>query len=154
MSEPGRAVFQGSLLWRTNVTAALFLTSLLGFVLAALAFWTIAFARSFRIEFLVILGLGFNGLLWPLLWWGGKLAAAFPTAVELGDRLVIRAPFLSIPVEWHEVESTYASWVRQGFVIKLRTRKGLLRYIVIHWCFGPLRSQLVNSLRSKVDSSR
>jgi hypothetical protein len=150
MTKKQPRTFRASLLWRGNIIGALLLGSFAGATFVGLAVWVLLFGRALAPVSLVILGLGLNGLLWPLLWWAGKLAATFPIAVQVGDSLVVYGPFLRVCIEWDEVDRVYDSCLRQGFVIALVRRRGLLKHFVIHWLFGPDRQRLIAAVEEAV----
>lgn len=103
-----------------------------------------------------LIGLFFflNAVAAALLLFPGKLIATYPIAVGVGNYLRVLAPFIELRINWDEVARVYESWLRQGIVIELKRRKGVIRNIVIHWFFGPERQLLIAAIHKALQQHR
>ena len=88
-----------------------------------------------------------NAIATMLLLFPGRFLATYPIAVEVGTCIRVITAFTEVAIEFEEVARVYDSWLRQGFVIELRRRRGALRYVIIHWLFGPERKPLMAAIR-------
>jgi hypothetical protein len=86
----------------------------------------------------------------------GNLIAVTPVAVELesGKGLRLIAPLKKLYISMEEVQevrdSTSAWSSRQGAVVKLNKRHGLLKSFAIHWAFGEEGRQLAQAIQREL----
>ncbi len=143
-------IYRASLLWRMNLIGAFLVGSMGALILAAIGILSVVSAAFASLTWFVGLLLAVNSAVGLLLFLPGKLIVSWPIAVEVGSRLTVVAPYSRVSIRWDEIADAYDSWVRQGFVIKLAHRRGLLRYVVVHWFFGPEREALIAAVRQRL----
>jgi hypothetical protein len=86
----------------------------------------------------------------------GNLTARFPYMVEVrpGVSVKIFAPLkkLEIPVE--EIRDVRHSVLRQGYVVRLKRRRRLLKSFVVHWFFGAEGTLFAQSLENALGARK
>lgn len=84
--------------------------------------------------------------------WLGNLATAYPYAIEVeeGKGLYLYAPFRKTYVDMKEIKEVRWSYVRTGWVIKLRKRHGLLKTITIHAAFGKQGREFAAAVQEEI----
>lgn len=86
----------------------------------------------------------------------GNLLAAIPIAVDLeeGKGLLLHAPLKKLYIPFEEVQdardSTVGQIFRQGIVVKLNKRHGLMKSFVIHVAFGEQGRKLARAIRQEI----
>jgi hypothetical protein len=82
----------------------------------------------------------------------GNLSAAYPYAVEIknGQSLHFYAPLKKIYVPIDEVKRIKWSWLRAGWVVKLKHRRGLLRRFIIHVAWGQQGRELARAIEEEL----
>jgi hypothetical protein len=148
----GARLFRASWFWTWNVAGAVvggLGGGLLFLVIGADMLWHAAGNRhaAFLGAALVVCSVGTLAALFP-----GNLVAAFPTAVEVKvDRgLVLIAPLKRVLIPFAEMRDIRPSLLQQGYVVRLRRRRGLLGRFVIHWAFGRDREPLAQAIRRTI----
>ena len=145
VSAPDARVFRAWHYWESNVCAtavaalgvcALFL------VLAGQMVW-LTKSISWLPALLILNGIGA-----PLALLLGNLAAFYPFAVEIqqGKALCFYAPFKKIRVPIHDVDRVKWSWLWVGWVVRLKERRGLLKWFIIHAAWGRQGRELARAI--------
>jgi len=107
-------------------------------------------------------GMAFAGLMFlvvtgtMLAFFPGNIAAAFPYAVEIfpGKSLKLSAPLRRIEIPVEDIRDVRHSLLRQGYVVRLKHRHGLLRSFVIHSFFGPTGPLLARAIQKELEDNR
>ena len=83
---------------------------------------------------------------WALL--AGNAVGMYPYAVEVeeGKGFCFYAPFKKFYIRTEEVKRVKWSWLVAGWVVRLRHRRGLLRYFIIHAAWGQQGRDLVQAI--------
>ena len=149
---PQARVYRGSRYWDFNVHGAVVAGlggAILMVVIGIIMFW-VAAARLEALLFLLLFVANLVGGF--LAFYIGNLVASFPYAVEVnpGSGLRLLAPYKEIYIHLDEIENIGESFLYQGFVVRLRRRRGLLKYFVVHWLFGHERKALIQAIQQAV----
>jgi len=86
----------------------------------------------------------------------GNLVGTTPYAVQLqvGRGLGLYAPLKRIYIPMEDISQVKKSFLRQGFVVKLKRRHRLLKGFSIHGGFGDQGTELVQAIQSELERLR
>ena len=144
-------MFHASKLWSSNVyggAVAGIGAAILISVMVGLVAWLAPTPKTFMFAGgLILTMIGTLVGLFP-----GNLIAATPYAVglEKGKGLCLYAPLKKVYVPIQDVKEVQNSFFRQGSVVKLNRRHGLLKGFSIHGGFGLQGQQLVRAIQDEI----
>lgn len=149
-------VYHASKLWEFNVYGSIVAGLSGGTLLIVLALLVLRISEKSSLGLLFLLVAIVNLGVGLLILYTGNLIATFPHAVEVapGTGLRLYAPWKRIYVPVHEIQDVKKSLLYQGYVIRLRRRRGLLRRIIIHWFFGREREALVRAIHETLEQAK
>ncbi|MGH9317135.1 MAG: hypothetical protein ACRD1P_08515, partial [Thermoanaerobaculia bacterium] len=90
---------------------------------------------------------------WALV--AGNWVAVYPYAVEVEEGKGFRfyAPFKKFYIPTEEVKRVKWSWLRAGWVVRLKRRRGLLTGFIIHVAWGRQGRELAQAMREELARS-
>ncbi len=143
-------LYSASGYWRTNISGAVLAgigSTILLLIVFTIVLWGSGFATENMVWFLVLC-LVLLGT--ALAFYPGNLVLTYPFAVEVepSKQIILIAPWkrLIIPIE--ELRDIRNSPLHQGYVVRFRHRKVLLKSFVIHWFFGNERTALAEAIEN------
>jgi hypothetical protein len=82
----------------------------------------------------------------------GNLPSAYPYAVEMedGKGVYLYAPFRKTYIDMKEIKEVKWSYLRTGWVVKLRKRHGLVKTITIHAAFGSQGREFAMAVQKEI----
>jgi hypothetical protein len=148
---PKSQIFHASKVWTSNVygaaVAGIGAAILISAMVVIMAWLSPHRAHLSFAAGLILMEIGTLLGLYP-----GNLIAATPFAVELEEGKGIRlyAPLKKVYIPIEEVKKVESSFLRQGTVVRLSRRHGLLTGFSIHWGFGREGQELSRAIQDEL----
>jgi hypothetical protein len=145
----GTRVFRAPRLWEFNVCGAA-VAGIAGAVLFLVAAGVWIWMRRSLGWFPLFLILGVAVALFVI--FPGHYLATYPYAVEVeeGKGLRLYAPFTRMYVPLGEIREAKWSYIRTGWVVRLKRRRGLLSRVVIHVAWGPRGRDVARAIEEQL----
>lgn len=145
----GTRVFRAPRLWELNVCGAAVAGIATGGFLLVVAGVGIWMSRSLGwVPLFMIL----NVAVTLLVIFPGNYLATYPYAVEVeeGKGLWVYAPFTKMYLPLAEIKEAKWSYLRTGWVVKLKRRRRLWSRVVIHVAWGPRGRELARAIEEEL----
>lgn len=149
VARAGTRVFRAPRPWELNVCGAA-LAGIAGggflLVVAGVCIWLSRSLGWFPLLMILNVAVAVLGI------FPGNYFATYPYAVEIeeGKGLWVYAPFTKMYLPLAEIKEAKWSYLRTGWVVKLRKRRGLLSRIVIHVAWGPRGREVARAIEEEL----